>query len=179
FDHTILSGHPLVQALPETVHVAHSRWNEVRRADLEASGYDILTEAAGAGVDLFIKQSRNLLVFHQGHPEYDAGTLFREYRRDIQRFLDRTSETYPQAPKNYFEEAEIDLLHGFRERAFAHRDEALLGDLPVTRRATNDNEAVSPMAGVYRAWLLRIATKGKLTVVPRPAPLPRFGGIHP
>ncbi|HEX2594408.1 MAG TPA: homoserine O-succinyltransferase, partial [Rhizomicrobium sp.] len=47
FDHTILSGHPLVQALPETVHVAHSRWNEVRRADLEASGYDILTEAAG------------------------------------------------------------------------------------------------------------------------------------
>ena len=65
----------------------HSRWNEVRADALTSCGYEILTQSAEAGVDLFVKKKRSLFVHFQGHPEYGARTLLKEYRRDIKRFL--------------------------------------------------------------------------------------------
>jgi homoserine O-succinyltransferase len=153
FDHSVVGEHALTQHLPKDVRVAHSRWNEVSKDALEARGYQILTEAPDAGVDLFVKQRRNLLVFHQGHPEYDRGTLFREYRRDIQRYLTGASDTYPTVPKNYFDAAELKFLSGFRERALLVRDEAVLADMPPLRVADKDKSFASPMSASLRAWL--------------------------
>jgi homoserine O-succinyltransferase len=157
FDHTVVGKHALVGSLPATVRIAHSRWNEVDRKALEHHGYEVLTEARDAGVDLFVKQQRNLLLFFQGHPEYDSGTLFREYRRDAQRFLTGEREVYPEAPRNYFDSVAIDRLDGFRARAVAERSSALAEEFPLAVYATNDNEPVSPMTGVFRAWLSGIA----------------------
>ncbi len=42
---------------------------------------------AAAGVDMFARQERSFHLFLQGHPEYEPGTLLREYRRDIGRYL--------------------------------------------------------------------------------------------
>jgi homoserine O-succinyltransferase len=171
FEHAVIGKHALAENLPATVRVAHSRWNEVSREALAARGYDILTEAPGAGVDLFVKRKHNLMVFFQGHPEYDSGTLFREYRRDIQRFLTGTNDNYPLAPRNYFDDTEADLLHAFQDRALANRDASLLEDLPVTRPAAT--VSVSPMTAVYRSWLLAIVASGE-----QPATQARLGGMQ-
>ena len=45
----------------------------------------------------------SLFLFLQGHPEYEAGTLLREYRRDIARFLRGEREHYPAVPQGYFD----------------------------------------------------------------------------
>src|SRR6185312_16103892 len=77
----------LTQDISSSLKVSHSRLNELRAADLVMRGYRVLTESSEAGVDIFTKQLRSHFVFFQGHPEYDAMSLKREYRRDIGRFL--------------------------------------------------------------------------------------------
>jgi len=172
FDHGVVGSHPLVANLPNTVQVVHSRWNEIRRGALEARGYDVLTEAPDAGVELFVKQGRNPLLFFQGHAEYDAGTLYREYRRDVLRFLAGERDAYPALPQTYFTRAEAKALIAFQTRALAARAEGLIKDLPGIVRV----DTVSPMANVYRAWLAGIAAARGPVFAEHS--LPRLGGMH-
>ena len=78
------------------VHVPHSRYNGLRANDLLSCGYRILSQSDDAGVDVFTMQRRSRLVFLQGHPEYEADTLMREYRRDVGRFLRAERELLPE-----------------------------------------------------------------------------------
>jgi homoserine trans-succinylase len=43
---------------------------------------------------MVVKQRNSLLVFFQGHLEYEAQTLLLEYRRDVGRYLRRERELY-------------------------------------------------------------------------------------
>jgi homoserine O-succinyltransferase len=67
-----------------------------------------------AGVDTFVRERRSLFLFFQGHPEYDADTLPREYRRDVARFLRGERDSYPDLPKEYFDPITTDMLNAFR-----------------------------------------------------------------
>ncbi|ACL58259.1 homoserine O-succinyltransferase MetA [Methylobacterium nodulans] len=100
-----LAGHPLLAGLPGTVAIPHSRWNALPETDLAAAGYAVLTRSDEAGVDLFVKPGRSLLVFLQGHPEYDADSLAREYRRDLARFRAGERPDRPDLPAHYFDAA--------------------------------------------------------------------------
>ncbi|MGC2228223.1 MAG: homoserine O-succinyltransferase, partial [Candidatus Sulfotelmatobacter sp.] len=104
FDFARAANHQLTAGYGERVRFPHSRWNEVRADELSACGYLILTQSSEGGVDSFVKKrKRSLFVHFQGHPEYGAQTLLKEYRRDIKRFLRADRETYPSMPKGYFD----------------------------------------------------------------------------
>jgi len=118
--------HPLVGAGPACWRTPHSRHNEVAEAELVAHGYQILSRADEAGPDIFIKRAKSLFVFLQGHPEYDAGALMREYRRDIGRYLAGERDNYPDMPCGYFDAPTTALMLEFRERAMRERDTELL-----------------------------------------------------
>ncbi len=97
-------NHELISGTEEQVRFSHSRWNEVQAHALADSGYLVLTQSSDGGVDTFVKKKkRSLFVHFQGHPEYGAETLFKEYRRDIRRFLKKERETYPSMPRSYFD----------------------------------------------------------------------------
>ena len=104
FDFAKTADHPLTQRYAgRSVRFPHSRWNEVRADELTAGGYLVLTQSAEGGVDSFVKKKkRSLFVHFQGHPEYGAQTLLKEYRRDIKRFLRGERETYPTMPQGIF-----------------------------------------------------------------------------
>jgi homoserine O-succinyltransferase len=123
-DETVMKG------LPARVAFPHSRWNELREADLRAAGYSILTRSDAAGVDIFARQGNSLFLFFHGHPEYEARTLMGEYRRDVRRFLRGERETYPSMPRDYFDESTMRRLTEFRLRALADRREALIETFP-------------------------------------------------
>ncbi len=126
-----ISDHALTTGTGELVRFPHSRWNEVREDTLNECGYIVLTKSSEAGVDSFVKRKRNSLFVHfQGHPEYGAGTLLKEYRRDIKRFLRRERETYPSPPRGYFDEAATSLLANFRERALSDSREEVMAAFP-------------------------------------------------
>jgi len=90
--------HVLLSGVPARFSVAHSRWNAVDAADLEAGGYSVLTHGPQAGVDVFVPKSGLPHVFVQGHPEYESSALEREYRRDMRRFANGETRVAPVPP---------------------------------------------------------------------------------
>ncbi len=93
----------LTRAIEAPLKVSHSRLNELRESELAASGYQILTRSEQAGVDIFARQGQSRFIFFQGHPEYDALSLQREYMRDVARFLSGERDDFPRIPAGYFE----------------------------------------------------------------------------
>ena len=113
-------AHPLLDGGDATPVVPHSRYNDVTERDLVAAGYTILTRHPDIGVDTFVRRRDSLFVFLQGHPEYDAGALGREYRRDVTRFDAGQTNVAPARPKNYFAgEGNAHVAHDQRPGAFA------------------------------------------------------------
>src|SRR5262249_62279841 len=114
FEHIKASDHWLLQRLSSPILTPHSRWNEIPEEALVSSGYRVLSKSTAAGVDMFVKERRSLFLFFQGHPEYDAATLLREYRRDVGRFLSGERQSYPRLPKHDFDPATTTLMKPFR-----------------------------------------------------------------
>ncbi|HXM23679.1 MAG TPA: homoserine O-succinyltransferase [Terriglobales bacterium] len=161
FDYRKVCDHALTRGTADQVRFPHSRWNEVRENALTSCGYVVLTRSAEAGVDLFVKKKKGSLFVHfQGHPEYSARTLLKEYRRDIKRFLRRERETYPTMPHGYFDLAATRLLSDFRENALSRPREELLAAFPESCVAdTLQNTWRSSAIFVYRNWLQYIVSK--------------------
>jgi homoserine O-succinyltransferase len=151
---TRVTNHPLTEAVPFTFPVPHSRWNGVVESELAMRGYTVLSRTSDGGVDTFVKTVGSLFVFFQGHPEYEADTLLREYRRDAARYLKAETESYPQIPSSYFDPATADALNSLREQALASRSEELLDALSVIlERSSVENTWRLSAARVYRNWL--------------------------
>lgn len=144
----------------DLVRFPHSRWNEVRADELAASGYTVLTQSAEGGVDSFAKKKRQSLFVHfQGHPEYGAQTLLKEYRRDIRRFLQKERETYPTMPNGYFDAASATLLTQFQQTALADPSEKQLAYFPEAVVKILERTWSSSATQIYRNWLQYILTK--------------------
>jgi homoserine O-succinyltransferase len=167
FDDRSVSDHVLTSGTPEPMRFPHSRWNEVREDALTSCGYTVLTKSAEAGVNLFVKKKRKSLFVHfQGHPEYGAGTLWKEYRRDIRRFLRRERPTYPKMPHGYFGATATKVLDEFRETALSHPREELLAELPEVAMGDALESAWHLAAvRVYRNWLQYVVAKRASTAV--------------
>ena len=160
FDCERAGEHPLMEGVPASIPVPHSRWNGLRESELALRGYDILTRSARAGVDSFAKRGRSLFVFFQGHPEYDAASLLGEYRRDVGRFLRGERETFPAMPKNYFDAATAGLLAAFRAHARMDRREELLADFPLAAAERSLTNVWRPSAArIYRNWLAHLSAQ--------------------
>lgn len=155
FEHEVAMGHFLTQGIPTPIRIPHSRWNELEERALLSAGYSVLTRSSEVGVDLFVKQKKQSLFVHfQGHPEYFKETPFKEYRRDVRRFLRKERDVYPGVPKNYFGQSSVGLLDIFREAAISHPDERLMESFPEAQllesfRATWRDGSI----GLYGNWL--------------------------
>jgi homoserine O-succinyltransferase len=142
----------LTADLPSPLKISHSRLNELRASDLTAKGYRVLTQSREAGVDIFAKELRSQFVFFQGHPEYDALSLEREYLRDISRYLASERDDYPTVPAGYFDTETENRLAHFARRAGVERRPALSAELP-DRTLRQDIAAGTAATGIFRNWL--------------------------
>jgi homoserine O-succinyltransferase/O-acetyltransferase len=159
FAHAIATRHPLLEGIAGPLAIPHSRWNDLPVEALENAGYAVLTHSAQTGADAFLKQRRSLMLFLQGHPEYEAGTLLREYRRDVGRFLREKQSQYPDMPEGYFSARAIEWLEAFRARALAGRDPALLGDFPSSAlEAELEQPWREAAVALYRNWITHVRT---------------------
>jgi homoserine O-succinyltransferase len=161
FDFSRTNDHALTNRIGKRVRFPHSRWNEVRAAELESCGYTVLTQSDEAGVDCFVRRRKESLFVHfQGHPEYSADTLLKEYRRDIKRFLRKERETYPTMPYGYFDSQTAGLLFAFRESAIAQSQEEVMEAFPDGALANGLQSTWRPFAaGIYKNWLEFVAEK--------------------
>ena len=154
FQHVKASEHRLLRGQPSQIPTPHSRWNEIPEDALLSAGFRVLSKSAAAGVDMFVKERKSLFLFFQGHPEYDADTLAREYRRDVGRFLRGERESYPGMPQGYFDEPTAGLLNAFRARALGDRREELLSGFPMEQITCKAPDTWHSHAlSTYRNWL--------------------------
>jgi len=95
-------GHPLLRDINTRFDVPHSRHNDISRAQLEAAGLVVLAESPEGGVHMAASPDQFRVIYMQGHPEYDANSLLKEYRRELYRYANRERDTAPPLPENYF-----------------------------------------------------------------------------
>ena len=94
--------HPLLRGINTRFDVPHSRYNQITRRQLEEAGLPILVESLEGDVHMAASPDQFRLVFFQGHPEYDYNSLLKEYKREVNRFIQNERQTYPPHPQNYF-----------------------------------------------------------------------------
>ena len=131
FDCVKAADHAIVDGAPSRWRVPHSRYNELPEEALVTNGYRILSRSPEAGADIFVKLGRTAFIFFQGHPEYDPGALLREYRRDVGRFLARERDSYPEMPRDYFDEDSTAAFVEFRKRTLQNQTIDLLSGFPA------------------------------------------------
>ncbi len=160
FDCEAVFPHPMTVDVARGFRVPHSRYNGLPERALAESGYRVLTRSPAAGVDMFAKQEKGFHLFLQGHPEYEAPTLLREYRRDVCRYLNRERETYPPLPQNYLGEAAAASAMSFREQVLQDRQPELMSLFPMERLADGLQAPWTPSAvGIYEKWFEYVAAR--------------------
>lgn len=114
FAHRVLDRkHPLVAEINTRFDVPHSRFNEIFQQDMEREGLRVLAVSDQAGVHLAVSPDGFRIVFFQGHPEYDAISLLKEYKREVFRFWNGELDAYPPFPENYFNDEAIAILNDY------------------------------------------------------------------
>jgi homoserine O-succinyltransferase/O-acetyltransferase len=160
FAFEVANDHRLTQGAGSEWVMPQSRYNELDEEELERHGYTILSRSPTVGVDTFAKQMRSLIVFLQGHPEYEKDTLAREYRRDMSRHLAGDIAALPEIPPGYFSNEAEQALKQFCLRAqtertvqtMAHYPEIAFGGAAATPWSASTNL-------LYRNWLALIAER--------------------
>jgi homoserine O-succinyltransferase len=148
------ADHPMTHDVSMPLWVPHSRYNDLAERPLKSCGYGILLRSATAGVDTFAKLDRSFFLFFQGHPEYEADTLLREYRRDVYRFLTGERELYPALPQGLFGDDKTAIANAFQRRVLAHRRSDLIAEFPFATlepglACTWRSSAIS----IYQKWI--------------------------
>jgi homoserine O-succinyltransferase/O-acetyltransferase len=164
FDCVKAADHAIVAGVPSRWRVPHSRFNDLPEETIVSAGYRILSRIPGTGVDMFIKQRRSLFLFVQGHPEYDAATLLREYRRDIRRYLAGERDSYPEMPRGYFDAETAATLAAFRERAMENRGIDLHMNFPVVAQEKLSQPWRGVAVRIYANWISHLAAQGSRTL---------------
>ncbi len=120
--------HPLVRDINTRFDAPHSRFNDVSREQLEAAGLVVLADSAEAGVHLAVSPDLFRIVYFQGHPEYDAHSLLKEYRREVVRYLDGELDRPPPFPEHYFNTNARELARSFLRNVETSADPGALAD---------------------------------------------------
>jgi homoserine O-succinyltransferase len=159
FSVDVVADHELVRGLEPRYRAPHSRWNDLDEAKLVEKGYRVLARSPECGVDLFVRKARSLLVFLQGHPEYEADTLAREHRRDLMRFLRGEATTAPNPPANYYPPEAAAAIDGFARRAMATPEATIEARFPVAALSLQDEPWRQAGVQLVHNWLGLVARR--------------------
>ncbi len=125
--------HPILRDVNTRFEAPHSRHNDVSRQQFEAAGCHVLADSE-IGVHLAVSPDQFRTVYFQGHPEYGAISLLKEFKREYNRYLAGDRDRLPRMPENFFTpEGEAlastllaDLARNGVEQAGAFPEDALL-----------------------------------------------------
>jgi len=109
--------HPLTWEINTRFDAPHSRYNEISKEQFESAGLPVLIDSEDAGVYLAVSPDQFRVVYFQGHPEYQAISLLKEYKRELLRFVDGIRDSEPRFPENYFSDEAGAIAAQFLQKA--------------------------------------------------------------
>ena len=120
YSHTISAPeHPLMWEINTRFDAPHSRYNEISKEQFEQAGLTVLADSDDAGAYLAVSPDQFRIIYFQGHPEYDAISLLKEYKREVLRFIGGVRDNAPRFPENYFSEEAGVIASRFLQTAVA------------------------------------------------------------
>jgi homoserine O-succinyltransferase/O-acetyltransferase len=146
--------HPVLEGLGSEWVVPHSRYNGLPEGELRTAGYRVLSRSERTGPDMCAKERKSLFILMQGHPEYGPESLFREYRRDVGRYLAGERNDYPDMPENYFGPDLAARFEEFRELASREQNPELISRFPAAEEAISSGHSWRRVShAIYSNWL--------------------------
>ena len=157
--------HPWTAGAASVWPVVHSRLNDVAAGALQNAGYRVLSTGPGFGgndgADSFTcRAGRSQFLMLQGHPEYGADGLLREYRRDVHRFLQGDRPDWPPLPVNYFDGATEAALVRLQQHALGRPAMAVLSDLAAHLTTLPSPHWQKQGVALFANWLGSLAELG-------------------
>jgi homoserine O-succinyltransferase/O-acetyltransferase len=117
YSHRVVAPeHLLLRGINTRFDVPHSRYNAITREQFEEAGLSILIESAEAGVHAAVSDDQFRRVYFQGHPEYDANSLLKEYKREVLRHFNGERDL-PPFPEHYVSDAAAAVIVRYLEHA--------------------------------------------------------------
>jgi len=107
--------HPILRDVNTRFDAPHSRFNDVSRAQFESAGCVVLAENEGIGVHLAVSPDQFRTLYFQGHPEYGAISLLKEFKREANRYLSDERDKLPRVPENFFTKEGEDIANAYVE----------------------------------------------------------------
>jgi len=141
--------HPLLREVNTRFDAPHSRYNDISRAQLEPAGLTVLAESEAGGVHLATSRDQLRLIYFQGHPEYDAASLWKEYKREAFRFAAGERER-PPLPENYLSGEAVPLA---LELPDATGNEARVAAIESAIAPLIDNTWGDTAKAIFNNWL--------------------------
>ena len=147
--------HPLMWEINTRFDAPHSRYNEVSTEQFESAGLSVLVDSDDAGAHLVVSPDQFRVVYFQGHPEYDAISLLKEYKREVFRYLDGERDDAPGFPENYFSDKAGAAASAYLHDALqAQRSEKDLPEFPEgALQALVDNTWGDTGKAIINNWL--------------------------
>jgi homoserine O-succinyltransferase len=121
YSHRVIAPHPLFYGTNTRFGTPHSRFNDVSEAQMRGIGLRVLATSEEAGVLCATSADGFRYVYFQGHPEYDAQSLPKEFKREVFRYLEGERPDYPPVPEHCFDETTAVLLESYRRELEAAR----------------------------------------------------------
>jgi len=156
YSHRIVDpSHPLLSNINTRFDTPHSRFNDVRREQMEDAGLRVLVASEQAGVLLAVSADGLRFAYFQGHPEYDIISLLKEYKREIGRYVRRDRDDYPPYPDNYFCDQAVSILEDYkRDLLAAEARGASIPEFPeIDIVALLDNTWTDTGKALFNNWL--------------------------
>ena len=132
FSHRIVDfDHPLVANINTRFDAPHSHIYETNSRQFRDAKLRVLVSSEEADFHLATSEDGFRFIFFQGHPEYDAISLFKEYKREVSRFVGGERTSYPPFPEHYFSREATRILNHFRDAVLAEGGgESSMADFP-------------------------------------------------
>jgi len=111
--------HPLMWEVNTRFDAPHSRYNEISTEQFEQAGLTVLVDSTEAGAHLAVSKDQFRIIYFQGHPEYDAISLLKEYKREVIRYVSKERDDAPRFPENYFSEEAGNIAEQYLQQALA------------------------------------------------------------
>ncbi|MGK7294884.1 MAG: homoserine O-acetyltransferase/O-succinyltransferase family protein, partial [Candidatus Wenzhouxiangella sp. M2_3B_020] len=141
--------HPLLREVNTRFDAPHSRHNDITRNQLEAAGLAVLAESESGGVHLATSPDQLRLIYFQGHPEYDASSLWKEYKREAFRFA-AGERGRPPLPENYLDGGAQRLARQLLDVA---SDRARVAEIEAAVEPLIDNTWGDTAKAIFNNWL--------------------------
>jgi homoserine O-succinyltransferase/O-acetyltransferase len=152
--HVVAPMHPLLRDINTRFDVPHSRYNAILRRHFVAAGLQILIESREAGVHAAVSEDGLRRVYFQGHPEYDANSLLKEYKREVLRHFNGERDM-PPLPEHYISDEAEEIIQRYLDEAnVAHEGGGPLPEFPESEVVPFlDNTWRDTARAIFDNWL--------------------------